>query len=128
VSTTPRVPVVIVVEPDGFLTGYAPANVDMRFIQVLETTTPESRTIAEEYATRKLPLSHRAVAFDARWSQASIMPRRVTAEAEFHKHLDLQLLHDIEEARKNFDPRPVAIRLARRHAAATRSKTKRVSA
>jgi hypothetical protein len=125
---TPRVPVVIIVEPDGYLTAYTSPGVDLRFVEVLPTNTPESRTLAEHYARCKLPALHREIAFDARCSKASMMPRPITPEAELNKQLDLRLLRDIEVARKEFDPRPVAIRLAHRHAVETRSKTKRVSA
>jgi hypothetical protein len=89
----PRVPVVIAIEPDGFLRVFAPAHVDIRFIGVLDTS-PESRTDAEHYAVLQLPRSHRAVAFDARCSRGVYMPSRVTVEDEQERMIARSLLRE----------------------------------
>ena len=124
-----RVAVVITIEPDGFLAAYAPAHVDLRFVQILETHAAEDRTLAENHAARALPAPHREVAFDARCSRASYMPRRpITAESEFDRAVNLWLVRQLRTARETWDPRPVAIQRAHRHAVETRKRARRAGA
>ena len=93
-----RVSVVIAVEPDGFITCYAPGETDIRFVGLLKTEGPEERTLAEAYATARLPIPHRGLVFDGRFSRASYMPKPTTAEQELTRRLDLLLLRDVQQA------------------------------
>ncbi len=88
----PRVPVVIVVEPDGFLRAFAPDQVDVRFVGILDAQTADGRTAAEDYAKFHLPVPHKEIAFDARFSRGVFHPVPVTAEEELDRVVALSLV------------------------------------
>ncbi len=87
-----RVHVVIVVEPDGFLRAFAPDQVEVRFVQLLNTGTADGRTAAEDYARLSLPPSHRGIAFDARFSRGVFKPTPLTAQGELDRRIAAALV------------------------------------
>ncbi len=93
---TPRVPVVVAVEPDGFLRVFAPEHVDVRCVGLLDVF-PENRTDAEEYAMLSLPARHKPFAFDARHVRGCYMPSPRTAEEEWNRITDVCLLREVQQ-------------------------------
>ena len=85
-----RVPVVVTVEPDGFLRVYAPDHVDVRIVGLLDVL-PENRTDAEAYAILRLPVPHKEIAFDARCNRGVFLPSPRTVEEELERVFALSL-------------------------------------
>ena len=93
IAPRPRVPVVVVIEPDGLVRAFGPDQVDVRFVGILQTSA-QSRTDAEEYSAMRLPLPHKEIAFDARYSRGIYWPCVRTPEEELQRVIELSLVRE----------------------------------
>ena len=89
-----RVPVVVAIEPDGFLRVYAPDHVDVRIVGLLDVL-PENRTDAERYAVLRLPVPHKQIAFDARCTRGVFLPSPRTVDEELERVFALSLVKEL---------------------------------
>jgi hypothetical protein len=87
------VPIVIAVEPDGFIRAFAPDHVDIRFVELLDVL-PENRTDAERYAVLRLPVPHKQIAFDARCTRGVFLPACRTVREELDRVFALRLVKE----------------------------------
>jgi hypothetical protein len=94
-SPAPRVKVLVVVHPDGYLQAFAEKRVDVRFVNLLDVH-PDDEVPAEQALEAGLPAAYRDLHWPCRL-RATGLVERITAQQALDTTYQLSILHGLRK-------------------------------